>query len=113
MTSYPCRSFARSIWAVGLLAWVVLFQQDSRAADTQVRYVAIVSGIVCDGCEKHVREAFARLPGVSKVEIKSGDETGGRKAVIESTSGSLEKGDAIKSLGDYAAQYKVISWKKE
>lgn len=113
MTFPSIRSFARAGGVVALLAWVVLLPRHSRAADTPVQYVAIVSGIVCDGCEKHVREALARLPGASKVDIQSSDESGGRKVIITSTAGDLEKDDAVRILGDYAAQYKVISWKKE
>jgi hypothetical protein len=47
------------------------------------------------------------------VEIAAGDKPGTQKVTVTSTAGSIKKEDAIKSLGDEAAKYVVVTWDKK
>lgn len=114
MTHHPIRLPIPLIVAAALLSSAAGQAGDTKTAGAKVfQYTATVAGIICDSCEKHVREALSKLPGVSKVEIKSSDDPGRKKLIVTATSANLEKSDAVESLGDYAAQYTVMDWKKE
>ena len=60
----------------------------------------------------HVREAFAKLPGVDKttITIEAGDKAGTQKVTFQSTSDKLKKEDAVKSLGEEAKRYVVVTF---
>ncbi len=74
-----------------------------------VKYTATMSGLVCSGCKKTVRDSFAKM-GASKIEIKAGDKTGEQTITFESTDPKLTKESAIKALGDSAEEYKILTF---
>jgi copper chaperone CopZ len=97
--------------ALSLLALAAISIQ-AYASDA-VTYVAGMTGVTWGGCKVHVREAFSKLEGVSKVEIAVGDQPGTQKVTVTSTSGSITKDQAVKSLGEEASRYVVVTWDKK
>jgi hypothetical protein len=47
------------------------------------------------------------------VEIAAGDQPGTQMVTVTSTSGNITKEQAVKSLGEQASKYVVVSWDKK
>ena len=109
MTQHP---FIARLAAILALALTFALPQ-ARAGDKPVTFVATVSGMVCDGCKAHVRESFAKLEGVSSVEVAAGTAPGTHAVTVISKSDTLTKEQAITSLGAEASTYVVQSWEKK
>jgi copper chaperone CopZ len=98
------------------VAAVLLVKQKIQAADSKPAshtFIASISGIVCDGCKSHIKEAFSKLEGVTNVEVAAGSEPGIHSVTITSSSEMLTKEQAIASLGSFAATYTVKTWEKK
>ena len=64
-------------------------------------------------CRAHVRAAFEKLEGVSKVKIVSGEKPGTHKVLLVSKSDKLTKKQAIKALGEDAELFVVKTFGKK
>ena len=93
-------------------ALVSLFTVASMAGDKPVNYIAEMTGMVCAGCKEHVTASFAKLDGVSNVQIVPGDKPGTQKVTVTSTTTTLTKAQAVAALGASASTYVVHAWKK-
>ena len=85
----------------------------SHAADpTAHTYTADVAGMMCSACSDKVKHALGTLEGVKSVKIKTGDKPGVARIEITSTSATLTKEAAVKSLGSNASSYNILSFKR-
>ena len=75
-------------------------------------YAAGMTGVMCDGCKAHIREAFSKLEGIDakSITIEAGEKQGTRKVTFKSASAKLKKEDAVKSLGEQATKYVVVTF---
>lgn len=74
-------------------------------------YEGEVAGVICSACAAKVKSALGKLDGVTGVKITAGDKPGVQKIHLTSASNALTKEQAIKSLGDAAQQYHILSLK--
>lgn len=78
-------------------------------------YTVGMTGVTCAGCKAHVTEAFTKLPGVDAktIAIVDGEKPGSKTVTFTSSSAGLKKDDAVKSLGDAAKTYVVVTFETE
>ncbi len=92
-----------------------LFTGLTQAGDTT--YVVSMTGVTCEACQAHVKKAFATLNGVTKdsITIEAGTDKGTHKVTFKSSTDALKKDEAVKSLGDSAKNYVIVTFepKKE
>ncbi len=101
----------RQFFLTGLICafsffWVSL----AGAEEPQSTYAVEMTGVVCSSCKDHVREAFAKLNGVTSIEFEGNGISEKQKVVIKSTSAALTKEDAVKALGSAGQDYLVLAW---
>lgn len=98
--------------AILAVAFISLFTTALHAADPATHtYTAEVAGMMCSACSDKVKVALGTLEGVKSVKIKVGDKAGVAKVEVTSTSATLTKKAAIKSLGASASSYNILSFK--
>lgn len=84
----------------------------SHAADPAAHtYTAEVAGMMCSACSDKVKQALSTLEGVKSVKIKTGGKPGVARVEVTSTA-TLTKEAAIKSLGKSASSYNILSFKR-
>jgi len=89
---------------LALISSTLVFASDAKP----VKYTATMTGLVCSSCKKTVRESFTKM-GASKIEIKAGAKEGEQVVTFESSNAKLTKDEAIKALGEAAAEFKVVT----
>ena len=96
-----------------ILATFISLVTASRAVDPSTHtYTAEVAGMMCSACSDKVKHSLGTLEGVKSVKVKTGDKPGVARVVITSTSAKLTKEAAVKSLGESASSYNILTFKR-
>lgn len=73
-------------------------------------YTAEVAGVMCSACSDKIKTAFQTLPGVKSVQVKKSGKPAVARVEITSTSATLTKEAAVKSLGTSASSYDILTF---
>lgn len=95
------------------IALSLLFTTASHAADPATHtYTSEVAGMMCSACSEKVKHALGTLEGVKSVTVKTSGKPGVGRVEIKSTSEKLTKEAAVKSLGESASSYNILTFKR-
>ena len=85
-------------------------EKPKKTASTEaapLTYVATFTGVTCAGCQAHVSEAIAKLPGGANVKFAAGAKEGEQKVTFTATCDKVGKEKLVEVLGEQAKTYVV------
>jgi len=93
-----------------LLPWLLAPAAGGEAAARRFEYRAKLVGVSCGNGRARVRRAFGSIPGARGVELRLSRDRETLHVRFFSERRGLERGDAVRALGDDAGRFRIIAW---